>query len=79
MVLYIIGFALVAVGVISFWSAYAHFLSNLDNLATDQFGVTPKYAWCLYAGLPFVGAGMAIRMYVAGRDFRERRKKDKSG
>ncbi len=65
--LWILGIALCTVGAINIFSSYAQLLKSIDAVGADPTGQTPKYAWCIYVGIPPLAIGTAIRFYLKSR------------
>ncbi|MGI8907614.1 MAG: hypothetical protein ACR2IE_14115 [Candidatus Sumerlaeaceae bacterium] len=65
--LWVIGAALCAVGAVNIISTYVHLIDHMDSIGGNPTGDTPPYAWCIYAGLPPLAIGTAIRFYIKTR------------
>lgn len=52
----------IAVGVLGAWSVYANMINDAGSLGLSATGELPARVWCLYAGLPFLGVGLVLRI-----------------
>ena len=64
---WVVGLGFCTVGIISMVSTYVQLLNDVQSIGADPTGETPKNAWCLYAGIPFLALATGLRVYLKTR------------